>query len=155
MKYVINDGLLGGCLERFSGSGLSQYSSSQSTGKSKSRLMNYVKKDSRGQRRFVQLVLGARSTQGGTEHFFHAYEHPVHFGDLKSQQWISLTYQNARFHNSSLGVCVRSWIFRLWAPTSCAKRIPIPPGSSMTERRRNLGDIGCIAIKMVFNSATS
>jgi hypothetical protein len=47
MKAVINDGLLGGCLKRFSGSGLSQYSSSQSTGQSKSKLVVHVNKNSR------------------------------------------------------------------------------------------------------------
>jgi hypothetical protein len=85
IKYVINDGLLGGCLKRFSGSGLSQYSSSQSIGRSNSRLMNFVNKDSKERRRFVLLIFdGARATQGGTDHFFHAHEHPVHFGDFKS-----------------------------------------------------------------------
>jgi hypothetical protein len=104
---VINDGLLGGCLKRFSGSGLSQYSSSQSIGKSNSRLMNFVNKVSRERRKFVQLIFdGARSTQGGTDHFVHAHEHPVHFGNLKSRLTVGSTYQNARFHSSSSGVCV-------------------------------------------------
>jgi hypothetical protein len=47
IKAVINDGLLGGCLKRFSGSGLSQHSSSQSTGQSKSKLVDHVNKNSR------------------------------------------------------------------------------------------------------------
>jgi len=46
IKAVTDDGLLGGCLKHFSGSGLTQYSSSQSTGKSKSKLMKHVSKDS-------------------------------------------------------------------------------------------------------------
>jgi len=105
IKNVIKDGLLGGCLKHFSGSGLSQYSSSQSTGKSKSRLMNYVNIDLKERRRFALLILnGARSTQGGTDHSVHAYEYPVHFGDSKSQQRVGTTYQNARFNSSSLGV---------------------------------------------------
>ena len=64
IKDEINDGLLAGCLKHCSGSGLSQYSSSQSSGKSKSRLMNYVNNDLRERRRFALLILdGTRLTQ--------------------------------------------------------------------------------------------
>ena len=67
--------------------------------------MNYVSIDLKGRRRYALLILdGARSTQGGTNHSVHAYEHPVYFGDSKSQQRVDKAYQNARFHSSSLGV---------------------------------------------------
>jgi len=86
MKAEINDGLFSGCLNRCSGSGWSQYSSSQSTGRSTSKLewkedIEILVRCWRVAGIHPTIVLfvmnSTRSTQGSANQFVHTYKYPM------------------------------------------------------------------------------
>jgi len=117
-----------GCFQHFSGSGCSQYSSSQSIGKSRSKLgvmTRHIELDACICQRTLHLESHTVDLMQHS-HFDRYMSAPLKQLILRSIAVQQRTYQNALFHNSS-STDIDSAILRLrCAPTSCANLMPTP-----------------------------